>query len=313
MKSVNNFFVKISRRFLRNDGNEFASVKENTGVDVETERSRRNIIESYCEPENVGGDVGAAETRRTIRNSPKHEISEFLSDKQKEENQSISVVEKSERREGSRKNKVVEKLQQSGSGCKEPKDVSGKSFGRLRNLSGKVSYKVKTFFSRPEREPATRKLISRIEARRRAQNDNNRTKRESHSGQRAFSRPRNRSLERLRNGPDQVTTCIMNEARDDSLSVAEENCSNREESAELANDNGNAVIVNGLPFWITADDPLLIDQEDSDTDDELPLNADIVLDVHKGNIELDAMPATALVSRLEHFSGILLKYMINVG
>ncbi|KAJ1358713.1 hypothetical protein KIN20_017209, partial [Parelaphostrongylus tenuis] len=118
--------------------------------------------------------------------------------------------------------------------------------GRLRNLSGKVSHKVKTFFSRPVREPATRKLISRIEARRRAQNDNNRTRRESRSGQRAFSRPRNRSLERLRNGPDQ--------------SVAEENCSNREESAELVNDNGNAVIVNGLPYWITADDPLLIDQ-----------------------------------------------------
>ncbi|KAJ1358716.1 hypothetical protein KIN20_017212 [Parelaphostrongylus tenuis] len=106
------------------------------------------------------------------------------------------------------------------------------------------------------------------------------TRRESRSGQRAISQPRNRSLERLRNGPDQT--------------VAEENCSNREESAELVNDNGNAVIVNGLPFWITADDPLLIDQEDSDTDDELPLNADIVLDVHKGNIELDAMPATAV-------------------
>ncbi|KAJ1358717.1 hypothetical protein KIN20_017213 [Parelaphostrongylus tenuis] len=118
--------------------------------------------------------------------------------------------------------------------------------GRFRNLSGKVSHKVKTFFSRPVREPATKKLISRIEARRRAQNDNNMTRRESRSGQRAFSQPRNRLLERLRNGPDQT--------------VAEENCSNREESAELVNDNGNAVIVNGLPFWITADDPLLIDQ-----------------------------------------------------
>ncbi|KAJ1358708.1 hypothetical protein KIN20_017201, partial [Parelaphostrongylus tenuis] len=47
----------------------------NTGEDVETEKSRRSIIESYCEPENVGGDVGAAETRRTIRNSSKHEVS----------------------------------------------------------------------------------------------------------------------------------------------------------------------------------------------------------------------------------------------
>ncbi|KAJ1358719.1 hypothetical protein KIN20_017217, partial [Parelaphostrongylus tenuis] len=205
--------------------------------------------------------------------------------------------------------------------------------GRLRNLSGKVSHKVKTFFSRPVRESATRKLISRIEARRRAQNDNTMTRRESRFGQRAISQPRNRSLERLRNGPDQLASPCTSGApvllpaflrykglilsatnlQPVDVSVAEENCSNREESAEHVNDNGNAVIVNGLPYWITADDPLLIDQEDSDTDDELPLNADIVLDVHKGNIELDAMPATALVSRPEHLSKILLKYMINVG
>ncbi|KAJ1369171.1 hypothetical protein KIN20_030575, partial [Parelaphostrongylus tenuis] len=72
------------------------------------------MIESYCEPKNVEEDVGAAETRRTIRNSSKHE--------------------KSKRREGSRQNKVVEKLQQSGSGCKEPNDVSGKSFGVFYTL-----------------------------------------------------------------------------------------------------------------------------------------------------------------------------------
>uniref|UniRef100_A0A0K0D9S3 Uncharacterized protein n=1 Tax=Angiostrongylus cantonensis TaxID=6313 RepID=A0A0K0D9S3_ANGCA len=83
-----------------------------------------------------------------------------------------------------------------------------------------------------------------------------------------------------------------------STSVAEEISSDKKTSAELVtgnNDNDGAVIVNGLPFWVAEENPQLIDREDSDTDDELPLSADIVLDVHRGNLELDKMPAIPVV------------------
>ncbi|VDM61968.1 unnamed protein product [Angiostrongylus costaricensis] len=165
---------------------------------------------------------------------------------------------------------------------REDKITTGR--GRLRNLSGRVSRRVMTFVNRPVRELALKRFISKIEARRRAEMDNSWTKRELRPGQVTYPRSRSRSLERLRNGPDQ--------------SVAEEISSNKEKSAELVtgnNDNDGAVIVNGLPFWITAEDPQLIDREDSDTDDELPLNADIVLDVHRRNLELDKMPAIPVV------------------
>ncbi|KAJ1374587.1 hypothetical protein KIN20_037299 [Parelaphostrongylus tenuis] len=341
MKSVKNFFVKIFRRLVRNDDNEAASVRQDAFGAVyhnlikakSFEVDQKKGVLSYRILERTSKQRNHAEASSRVVVSQKA-LEGTLEWRKHAEPSGVPLNLNSE-------TKIVMccdfNLESAVSfGCCHTRGLNIFYLpcpGRLRNHSGKVSRKVKTFVSRPVRELAIRKFISRIEARRRAQNGNNRTRTESRSGQRAFPQLRNRSLERLRSGPDQLASPCTSGApvllpaflrykrsilpasnrQPVDLSVAEENCPNRDKSAELVNDNGNAVIVNGLTFWITADDPLLIDREDSDTDDELPLNADVVLDVHIGNIELDEMPAIALVTCPEHLSKILLKYMINVG
>ncbi|KAE9416587.1 hypothetical protein Angca_000758, partial [Angiostrongylus cantonensis] len=283
MKSICNLILKICRRRKRNDDSEPEHVKRNTG-----------------------GDAGTGKSNRATRNLSKREKKRKSStSRQIRESQRISTSEKFEREEGSRKNKDLEKkLQQSEEGRsrrEESHDMSGKSLGRLRNLSGRVSRRVITFVSRPVRELAIRRFITKIEARRLAEMDKSWTRRELRPGQVAYPRSRSISLERLRNGPDQVFAGALNPeitSQLPSTSVAEEISSDKKKSAELVtgnNDNDGAVIVNGLPFWVAEENPQLIDREDSDTDDALPLSADIVLDVHRGNLELDKMPAIPVV------------------
>lgn len=55
-------------------------------------------------------------------------------------------------------------------------------------------------------------------------------------------------------------------------------------------DNDGVVIVNGVPFWVDPELKLPLPPDDTDTEDDLPLNSAVVFDVNQGNIELVPMP-----------------------
>ncbi|KJH50759.1 hypothetical protein DICVIV_03106 [Dictyocaulus viviparus] len=203
----------------------------------------------------------------------------------------------------------VEKSQRnpSESSPREREDTSGKSFGRFRDLSERVSRKMKTFISRPISELAIKKFIGKIEARRQAELDNTLTRRELSPGQTLFPRSRSKSQgERVRNGPDQIMCFkVFADVPDPevltqlpSTTIAEDIALNNETSAELITgnkDNDGELLIDGLPFWIAGEEWRQIDPGDNDTDDDLPLNADIILDVDRGEVNLVKMPTVPVI------------------
>ncbi|KHJ88450.1 hypothetical protein OESDEN_11755 [Oesophagostomum dentatum] len=163
---------------------------------------------------------------------------------------------------------------------------------RFMNLSGRVGRKVKTFVSRPIREPVMRRFVRRVESRKNLEPPSSKEEKLIH-GEVSFPKLRRKtSVEKRRNGPDEVfTDTSQADFNLPSTSVAEDNLRRELKTAcKLVtgnNDNGGKVIVNGRPFWVEEDQE---ENEDSDTADDLQLNAEVVLDVDDGKITLENMP-----------------------
>ncbi|KHJ90172.1 hypothetical protein OESDEN_09987 [Oesophagostomum dentatum] len=168
---------------------------------------------------------------------------------------------------------------------------------RFMNLSGRVGRKVKTFVSRPIREPVMRRFVRRVESRKNLEPPSSKEDKLIH-GEVSFPKLRRKtSVEKRRNGPDEVfTDTSQADFNLPSTSVAEDNLKRELKAAcKLVtgnNDNGGKVIINGRPFWVEEDQE---ENEDSDTADDLQLNAEVVLDVDDGKITLEHMPHIQIV------------------
>ena len=55
-------------------------------------------------------------------------------------------------------------------------------------------------------------------------------------------------------------------------------------------DNGGVLVVDGEPFWLQKTKRPTKEELGEATDDELAMNADVILEVHKGNVKLVNMP-----------------------
>ncbi|EYC08155.1 hypothetical protein Y032_0067g22 [Ancylostoma ceylanicum] len=170
--------------------------------------------------------------------------------------------------------------------------------GRILELSERVTRKVRTFVSRPIRQPAMRKFIARLELRKQAELAM-KDQRKLNDGDVSFPREKmKRAAERAQSGPPE--DMFINVSHDSfaclpSTSVAEE--TNLKERTETGcalvtgnNDNDGQVIVDGHPFWLEENE-----NEDTDTADDLPLNAEVVLDVDEGKIQLATIPKIPVV------------------
>ncbi|RCN50661.1 hypothetical protein ANCCAN_03274 [Ancylostoma caninum] len=127
--------------------------------------------------------------------------------------------------------------------------------GRILELSERVTRKVRTFVSRPIRQPAMRKFIARLELRRQAEREMK--ERRLNEGDVSFPREKlRRAAERGKNGLEDMFINVSHEslALLPSTSVAEEtNVNDRTESGAVLvkgnNDNDGQLIVDGHPFW----------------------------------------------------------------
>ncbi|EYC08154.1 hypothetical protein Y032_0067g22 [Ancylostoma ceylanicum] len=179
----------------------------------------------------------------------------------------------------------------------EVEEKSG-TLSRILELSERVTRKVRTFVSRPIRQPAMRKFIARLELRKQAELAM-KDQRKLNDGDVSFPREKmKRAAERAQSGPPE--DMFINVSHDSfaclpSTSVAEE--TNLKERTETGcalvtgnNDNDGQVIVDGHPFWLEENE-----NEDTDTADDLPLNAEVVLDVDEGKIQLATIPKIPVV------------------
>ncbi|KAK6756524.1 hypothetical protein RB195_014749 [Necator americanus] len=184
------------------------------------------------------------------------------------------------------------------SGYDENEEKSGR-INRFLDLSGKVTRKMITFASSPIRRPTMERFITRVEKRRMAEKE---LKGMLNQGDVSFPRPKKvGSGERRRNGPHEV---FVDVSQDETLSalplttVADEaNFNKGTKMGHLLvtgnNDNDGQVIVCGKPFWIEERD--LVDNCDSDTAEDLPLNAEVVLEVDEGNLDLATVPTIPVI------------------
>uniref|UniRef100_A0A1I7XFB1 Brix domain-containing protein n=1 Tax=Heterorhabditis bacteriophora TaxID=37862 RepID=A0A1I7XFB1_HETBA len=61
------------------------------------------------------------------------------------------------------------------------------------------------------------------------------------------------------------------------------------------NNNNGKLFVEGQPFWTKQRRPTDEDKKDSDTEDDLPLNSEVIIDVNERKIELVNMPSIPVV------------------
>ncbi|KAK6029810.1 hypothetical protein OSTOST_04069 [Ostertagia ostertagi] len=167
--------------------------------------------------------------------------------------------------------------------------------GRLKNLSERAVRKVKTFVSRPIKESALQRFITKLEARKEAEESGRISGRELKQGDLPFPKPIQRTKSREfkeksneRREPDTVD--LKSVAQMPILCSGGDLPSGCKPVTGNKDNNGRLFIDDCQPFWTEQRKPTEADLADSDTEDVLQMNAEVALDVCDGNIKLVNMP-----------------------
>ncbi|PIO75564.1 hypothetical protein TELCIR_02376 [Teladorsagia circumcincta] len=153
-------------------------------------------------------------------------------------------------------------------------DETGRSARLFRDISNRFTRKMKTFVSRPIRDSAMKRFISKVKAKRQAEAERTGTP-EFHRGEDLY--------------PYERVLRVFKRKSDIHESFAEEKAAFDDGSVGNTGDEG-ALFVNGLPFWIEPDKELPYRPDDTSTEVDLPLNGNVILEVERGTISLVPMP-----------------------
>uniref|UniRef100_A0A914ZDE6 Uncharacterized protein n=1 Tax=Panagrolaimus superbus TaxID=310955 RepID=A0A914ZDE6_9BILA len=197
------------------------------------------------------------------------------------------------------------KVSRKKSPSKEGDDLSisksvQRGFRNFRDKRAKDLRSVKTFISRKYQERAMQKVVAQVEARKQKRTEpsqdssSNTNVTKLHHGDDVFPqrRPHRKSNRQMKPDSNNNVTPVKIYTKPETsvdatgLVLVEQN-----------NDNdGQLFLSNGRPFWQQhgKGKPGEPDDDDELTDDELPMNAEIILDVHRGKIKLTDMPRTTV-------------------
>uniref|UniRef100_A0AC34QGM3 Uncharacterized protein n=1 Tax=Panagrolaimus sp. JU765 TaxID=591449 RepID=A0AC34QGM3_9BILA len=156
---------------------------------------------------------------------------------------------------------------------------------------------IKTFMSRSYKEKSMQKVVARVEARQHKRSENINSS-DTGGGTIVTTQPK------LHQGDDVFPTRKPHRSKKDG-SASNSSKSSATPAANVQehplidtnNENdGQLFLASGKPFWqqVGRGKPGEED-EDEVTDDELPMNADMILDVHRGKIKLKDMPTVAVM------------------
>uniref|UniRef100_A0AC35FDN5 Uncharacterized protein n=1 Tax=Panagrolaimus sp. PS1159 TaxID=55785 RepID=A0AC35FDN5_9BILA len=197
------------------------------------------------------------------------------------------------------------KISRKKSPSKEGDDLSlsksvQRSFRSFRNNRAKDFKTVKTFISRTYQKQAIEKVVAEVEARKQRRNESN-----------SDSSTSSTSTTKLHHGddifpqrkPHQQCKHSSNDKNNNNKSLTrifgkheksvDQSCSTLIETNK--SNGGELFLSNGRPFWQQVGKGKPNEPDDDElTDDELPLNAEAVLDVHRGKIKLTDMPSTTI-------------------
>ncbi|CAJ0591228.1 unnamed protein product [Cylicocyclus nassatus] len=176
-------------------------------------------------------------------------------------------------------------------------DLSSRSLRRIRDMSERAVRKVKTFVSRPIKEATLRHFVNKVEAKMQAEQTGQVRLREVKRGDDLFPKPLRRSQEgkskevRTKDKVDMSLKSVATSAM--RYSGGELPSGNKIVSGNKCNDG--KLFINGEPFWTTKKKPTEADLEESGTEDDIQMNAEVALEVYEGKKQLVNMPSIPII------------------
>ncbi|VDM59686.1 unnamed protein product [Angiostrongylus costaricensis] len=177
--------------------------------------------------------------------------------------------------------------------------------GRIRQLSERAVRRVKTFVSRPIKETTMLRFVSKVEAKKQAEESGRISAREMKLGDDPFPKPKLRTsksreitseasshLHYARDGPD------LHQLKSVPQMPTSYRYGDLPSGCQLVLGNKNnkgKLIIDDKPFWTEQRKPTDEDLEESGTDDELQMSAEVALDVYEGKVKLVNMPTIPVV------------------
>nr|CDJ88431.1 hypothetical protein HCOI_01277500 [Haemonchus contortus] len=289
-KRVKHFFSSIWRRLgrMRHRGSKAKTPKED-----QTQKEVKEGQVGSKEKTKQDSVRSAKSSRRALRRKKSSQTSsKRASVRRKSSSQTSSKREKSQWSA-----EKEEPTQISRRGAADDSDKSersiGPSQGRLRDISGRVSRRMKTFASRPIRDVALKGFIGKVKAK---QDADRTSTREVNRGDDLYPHERVvKALSRERGVKEVFSKKWISEDSTQlpSTSYAEEkDLLDGHRSDERA---PGALFVRGQPFWIDPDTQSPFATDNTEAELDLPLNGDALLEVERGTIELVPMPNTPVI------------------
>ncbi|KAK6756529.1 hypothetical protein RB195_014753 [Necator americanus] len=177
--------------------------------------------------------------------------------------------------------------------------LSSRSLRRLRDASERAVRKVKTFVSRPIKDATLKLFVRKVEAKKEAEQSGKIHEREMKSGSDTFPRQRLRKSRDLTTGATNLkTTAEKNSSKSTWIVPTMSKNEYLPSGNKLVYDNNNNdgdLMINGEPFWTQQKKPTDADLEESGTEEDIQLNAEVALDVYEGKTKLVNMPAIPII------------------
>ncbi|KAK5967064.1 hypothetical protein GCK32_002133 [Trichostrongylus colubriformis] len=180
-------------------------------------------------------------------------------------------------------------------------ESGGKSFRRLRTFSERAVRRVKTFVSRPIKQSSLQRFITKLEAKREAEESGRIAELELKRGDDVFPKPirRSKSIESKekcteQKDPDNVD--VKSVAQMFTMSTTGGQLPSGCKLVHGNKDNGGKLFDdNNQPFWTEQAKPTEADLADSNTEDDLQMNAEVAVDVCDGKVTLVNMPTIPVI------------------
>ncbi|KAJ1374585.1 hypothetical protein KIN20_037297 [Parelaphostrongylus tenuis] len=181
-------------------------------------------------------------------------------------------------------------------------DLSSKESksARIRQLSERAVRKVKTFVSRPIKETTMLRFVSKVEAKKQAEESGKMMEHEMKLGDDPFPKlksrgSKSREFDAQDHKKDRPDIPELKSTFETATTYRHGNLPSGCRLVVGNKNNNGKLIIDEKPFWMEQRKPSDEDLEDSGTDDDLQMTAEVALDVYEGKVKLVDMPTIPII------------------